>query len=96
MSDESDANSTADTTSPANNLEELAQKRKAADLEGRWPHKCDEDFATSWACAANAVASMFCLPRHTKRPRVIKTHSAIAMASNGTLHNAIGNDKNRD
>ena len=44
MSEESDTNSTAGTTSPAINLEELAQKRKAADLEGRWPHKCDEDF----------------------------------------------------
>ena len=47
MSDESDTstNSPAGSNTGTNiNLEEMAQKRRAADLEGRWPHKCDVDF----------------------------------------------------
>ena len=44
MSDERDTTSNAGNTANNDTLEEMAQKRKAADLEGRWPHKCDEDF----------------------------------------------------
>ena len=46
MSDESDTstNSPARNTGNNVNLEEMAQKRRAADLQGKWPHKCDQDF----------------------------------------------------
>ena len=43
MSDESDV-STASNTDNSHNLEDMAQKRKAAENRSAWPHKCDVDF----------------------------------------------------